>query len=639
MKRKNIAVCVTGYNWEYESRVVMGINDKCAELDVNLLIFATLTQRPSLNMNRVLPESVVRGEEEIFRLINYDIIDGIIILGDSLIEEKIIYEVADRAAEKNIPVVNVNDPPHKLFRNVILSDKNAMEYVVRHLVEDHGLTKINFIGGFPGNLQTEERLAGYKKVLSEHNIPIEESRIAYGEFWTKAKECTGQFIDSGDIPQAIVCASDTMAIFCMDVLQERGFRIPEDVVVTGFDGIGDCERYSPTITSVRRSFVRAGSAAVELISDIWNGKETEECVEIESEMVIMQSCGCVSKQKKQTFDFLSDMYNYENDSKGFNADIHAMNTDFAAVTEAPQLFEKSTGFAEFFKLRRMYICLCSNIVRDITELNRDNIISSFRGISDSMVNMFSYKSDVPVGKEFPSAELVPEDVLNGEKAVTFAFSPMYFKDSFLGYFAYEPSGFKGYGEHFATWLMILSNNTGSFFMNKKLELVVNQLEDLYVRDPLTGLFNRRGMSKFGVKLLEKAKKEDSSIIVVCSDIDNLKPINDLYGHEAGDNAILRAAIAISKSMPENSVNVRTGGDEFCSVLSGCYEKDMQQIIDSIGNSLDDYNNTSGLPYKVGCSCGYYQMKASETESIAQVAAFADEEMYKVKLRKKAMRKM
>ncbi|MBQ5332831.1 MAG: GGDEF domain-containing protein [Oscillospiraceae bacterium] len=639
MKRKNIAVCVTGYNWEYESRVVMGINDKCAELDINLLIFATLTQRPSLNMNRVLPESVVRGEEEIFRLINYDVIDGIIILGDSLIEEKIIYEVAGKASEKNIPVVNVNDPPHKLFRNVILSDKNAMEYVVRHLVEDHGLTKINFIGGFPGNLQTEERLAGYKKVLTEHNIPIEESRIAYGEFWKKARECTEQFISSGDIPQAIVCASDTMAIFCMDHLQEKGFRIPEDIIVTGFDGIGDCEKYSPTLTSVRRSFVRAGSTAVEIISDIWNGKQTEEIVEIDSEMVIMQSCSCVAREKKQTYDFMNDNYNYENDSKGFDVDIHYMNTDFAAVTEAPALFDKSASFANFFKLKRMFICLCSNIVKETSELNKEDIISSFIGISDTMVNMFSFGSEVPVGRNFPSAELVPEDILNGEKPVTFAFSPMYFKDSFLGYIAYEPSGFKGYGNLFATWLMILSNNTGCFFMNQKLELVVKQLEDLYVRDPLTGLFNRRGMSKFGVKLLEKAKKEDSYIIVVCSDIDNLKPINDLYGHEAGDNAILRTAMAISKAMPANSVNVRTGGDEFCSVLSGCYDNNMQEIIDRIEKDLEEYNSTSDLPYKVGCSCGFYRMKASEADSIEQIAAFADEEMYKVKTRKKAMRKM
>ncbi|MGN1102490.1 MAG: hypothetical protein ACI4RG_09875, partial [Huintestinicola sp.] len=106
MKRKNIAICVTGYNWDYESKVVSGISEKCAELDVNLLIFATLIQRPELNSNRVLPESVIRGESEIFNLINYNIIDGLIILGDSIIDEEIISDVAAKAAEKNIPIVN-----------------------------------------------------------------------------------------------------------------------------------------------------------------------------------------------------------------------------------------------------------------------------------------------------------------------------------------------------------------------------------------------------------------------------------------------------------------------------------------------------------------------------------------------------
>ena len=81
MRRKCIAVCVTGYNWEYETRVVKGISEKCAELDINTLIFATLIKRPPLNVDRKLPESVIRGEAEIFNLINYDLIDGIIILG------------------------------------------------------------------------------------------------------------------------------------------------------------------------------------------------------------------------------------------------------------------------------------------------------------------------------------------------------------------------------------------------------------------------------------------------------------------------------------------------------------------------------------------------------------------------------
>lgn len=639
MKRKNIAVCVTGYNWEYESRIVKGISDSCAELDINLLIFATLIQRPPLNMDRVLPDSVVKGETEIFNLINYDIIDGIIMLGDSMIEERVIFEVADKAAQKNIPIVNVSDPTHKLFRNVVLSDKIAMEFVVRHLVEDHGLTKINFIGGFPGNLQTEERLAAYKRVLEEHNIPIEESRIAYGEFWKKASECTKNFIESGDIPQAIVCANDTMAIFCMDYLQDKGYRIPEDIIVTGFDGTADCEIYKPSLTSVRPAYETAGHRAVEIISDIWNGKETEAVSEVDSELILMQSCGCAPKIEKRTYDFFSERYGAETDSLEFRTYIHDMNTDFAAVKNPAELFANANSSAKFFKLKKLFICICSNIQKECTELDKEEIISSFKGISDTMVNMFSYGSSVPVGKAFPTAELVPEDILNGVKPVVFAFSPLYFKDNFLGYLAYEPSGFKGYGKHFETWLMTLSNNTGSFYMNKKLELVVEQLENLNVRDPLTGLYNRRGMSKYGVELLENAKRENSCITVVCSDIDNLKPINDLYGHEAGDNAIVQTARAIDKAMPSGAVSVRTGGDEFCSVLRSCSDEEISGILKQIEQILDEYNSSSELPYKIGCSCGYYRMKAAEVESIEKIAAFADEEMYKVKIRKKAMRKM
>ena len=628
MRRKCIAVCVTGYNWEYETRVVKGISEKCAELDINTLIFATLIKRPPLNVDRKLPESVIRGEAEIFNLINYGLIDGIIILGDSIISENIIDDITEKAAQKNIPVVNVNDPKHKLYRNVILSDKTAMEFVMRHLIDVHHLTKINFIGGFPGNLQTEERLAAYKKVLSEHNIPIEESRIAYGEFWTKAAKCTEEFMTSDDKPEAIACASDTMAIFAMDYLQNNGYKIPEDIIVTGFDGIEDCEHYSPTLTSVRRGFVSAGKKAVEIIADICNGKPTDDTYEIDSELIPMQSCGCVPKNEKHIFDYSGEKYGIENSDLEFRSYIHDMNTDFAAVTKPEELFYAAKQSAEYFKLKKLFICLCSNIERDSGKLDENDLMTDFKGISDTMVNMFSFGSNIPIEYKFPASELVPEDILSGDKPVVFAFSPLYFKDTFLGYLAYEPSCFKGRGENFATWIMTLSNNTGSFYMNKKLELVVEQLESLYVRDPLTGLYNRRGMARYGKELLDKAKKADSCLTVVCSDIDNLKPINDLYGHEAGDNAIVQTAKAISSAMPASAVCVRTGGDEFCTVFDCCSDDEIKCIIEKIDKILDDYNNTSSLPYKIGCSCGSYSMRARETESVEKIAAFADEEMYK-----------
>lgn len=108
-----------------------------------------------------------------------------------------------------------------------------------------------------------------------------------------------------------------------------------------------------------------------------------------------------------------------------------------------------------FKLKRLFVCICSNYEQGTERLAEETLVSAFRGISSEMVNMFSFGSDAPAGKCFPVEELVPEDILNGDKPTVFAFSPLYFKDDFLGYNA----------------------------------------------DPLMGLYNRRGMSKYGIELL------------------------------------------------------------------------------------------------------------------------------------------
>ena len=95
MKRKTIAVCVTGYDQEYETRVVEGIAKKAQELDVNVTVFASLMRRPEFNSGRTLPASVLKGEASIFGLINYELADGVIILGDSIVDDKIIGKITE----------------------------------------------------------------------------------------------------------------------------------------------------------------------------------------------------------------------------------------------------------------------------------------------------------------------------------------------------------------------------------------------------------------------------------------------------------------------------------------------------------------------------------------------------------------
>ncbi len=635
MKRKTIAVCVTGFNWENESRIINGIYEQCRKFDINLLVFAAMVRKPEFNSEYSLPKNVILGETEIFELINYDTADGIIILGESIIDENVISSVHEKAKARGIPVININDPGHKLDKNIILSDHIAMEFIVRHLVEDHGLKKINFIGGFPGNIQTEERLSAYKKVLSEHGIPIEESRISYGEFWKKAYECTEDIIKSGDIPEAIVCASDTMAFFCMDCLKSNGYSIPDDIIVTGFDGISDCEAYSPSLTTARLAFQEAGEKAVEIFADIWNGRDTDDTVYVNSVLFRQQSCGCVKPGDKVRFDFYSERYGELNTYKEFNYHLITLNTIFANAENSAELYEAAHDGAVFFKLKELYICVCPDVERVSKTIGETE--KGYKGISEKMLSMYSFGGNVPAGTEFRSADYAPEDILNGEEACFYAFSSMYFKDRYIGYVAYQPSKVKGFGDFFATWLLALSNNAGSFYMQNDLKYVVDELENLYIRDPLTGLYNRRGMDKLKYGMIEQARSLGGFVTIICADIDNLKPINDLYGHEAGDNAILRTANAIEASMPKGSICTRTGGDEFCIILSHENEDDVNRFIEQIDKFLADYNKISGLPYKIGCSCGYSSIHSDRIVSLENMMTLADEDMYRVKARRKTNR--
>lgn len=629
-ERKAVAVCVTSYNWEYESRVVEGIRQKCAADDIDLLVFSNLMTRPELGSDRVMPENIMRGEIEIYNLINYDVIDGIIILGDSMINDDVTHNIAERAKKHNVPIVNVNNPENPLEYNVLLSDKTAMELVVTHLIEEHGLKKINFIGGFEGNFQTEERLAAYKKALEDHGIPFDEKRVAYGCFWKKAQECTAEFLDSGDIPEAIVCASDTMAFFCMDEIKSRGLRIPEDIAVTGFDGVVDCERYRPTLTSVRRAFLPAGIEAVSILEKVWNGEKVPQMTEVEAELVINESCGCKVKEDDNTF--YNKFYDERNHIHEFDYRIVEMSTKISEAETSGELFASTKNIAAFFGLLELYVCVCEDVEKGRVKFRHS---VDYVGLGEKAVSMLTFGHDVPTETVFPVKELIPNKLFGREEAVFMAFVPFYFRNCFLGYFAFRPMKVEGSGELFLTWTMNISNNAGTFYMNKELQIIADELRNINMTDPLTGICNRRGLNEFAPEILNSKK---GFITVVCADVDGLKPINDTYGHEGGDNAIIITARAIKNSMPKGAVCARTGGDEFCAVFCSESADEAAQCVADVDKYLETYNEMSGLPYKVGCSCGYTTVPCGNVLTMEDMIKSADKNMYGVKRERKTVRR-
>ena len=91
---------------------------------------------------------------------------------------------------------------------------------------------------------------------------------------------------------------------------------------------------------------------------------------------------------------------------------------------------------------------------------------------------------------------------------------------------------------------------------------------LAIGDDLTGLSNRRGFEMLGERLIAAARRLELPVSAIYADLDNLKPINDTFGHDAGDRALIETAEVLAGSMRASDLIARLGGDEFCAVLIG-----------------------------------------------------------------------
>ena len=198
------------------------------------------------------PEDVENpiAEKELLDLcMNIDL-DCMIMLTETLKNQHLIRSIVDIGNKKNIPVFSIDGVVDGCY-NMPLDYKTAFKNMVNHVLDEHGVTRINMLAGMRDNPFSDERVDMYKEALTEHGIPFEAERLGYGDFWARpARVAMQKFLDSRlPMPQAIICANDEMAITACSVLSEHGYKIPEDIIVTGFDGTQSSVHHYPSITT------------------------------------------------------------------------------------------------------------------------------------------------------------------------------------------------------------------------------------------------------------------------------------------------------------------------------------------------------------------------------------------------------
>jgi diguanylate cyclase (GGDEF)-like protein/PAS domain S-box-containing protein len=165
---------------------------------------------------------------------------------------------------------------------------------------------------------------------------------------------------------------------------------------------------------------------------------------------------------------------------------------------------------------------------------------------------------------------------------------------------------------------------------KKLE---ETLRNSSLKDDLTGLFNRRGLLKQAAPYFDFARRQKENLLLLFIDLDGMKRINDEFGHNEGDNALINTAAILNRSFRSSDIIARLGGDEF-TVLVTDLNANKEDAITRLNENLKAYNATETRGHKLAFSIGVATLEPERMTCFEELLEQADQAMYEQKRMKR-----
>jgi len=640
-KRKLIGVITALPESVHAKRILNGIFEQCEKYGYNVAVFGTMVNVASKN------KQYLNGELNIYELPNFDMFDAVIIDMIPIIEDGVEF-VKERLAShipknysKPLIVLNV---PFGDYQTVYGSDAPVFREITEHMLDVHNVRDIYFLTGQKGYNIAEERAEVFRQVMAERGMPVSDEHIFYGDFWYSGGVNLANDIASGKVrkPEAVICASDHMAIGLANRLVKLGIRVPEDVLVTGFEATYESLLNTLTITSFESNAAQTAANAVDMIRKKLEPDKEVKPYEIKSGEHIRPaiSCGCQEHSANPMKNFREAFYNiypdYEREDFYVNADIGQLMEEYIGETfsasSTPQECLENIYMKTYINkpYKNFYLCLNENWLDTECEIkkgypNRMKIVVQTAQELDSGF----FKDNDAI--EFDSRIMLPQLYEETDAPSVFYFSAIHFMEKPYGYAVLHR-----YLNESPTVNLVYRNWLR--FVNISLEMVQakNKLMMMSVRDEMTGAYNRRGM-KMKVEEMVAGASADDMLYVFVIDMDGLKYINDTFGHNDGDLGIKTVYMAASSIMTPDEICVRAGGDEFYVFGVGKVDdKVLAKDAEAFTQKLQQFNENINKPFVISASIGY-AYGSIENLHINNVINTADERMYRNKIERKKQR--
>lgn len=594
MFNKKIALFISHIYGEYQRNLSQGIIDKALEYGYQTEVYTT-------NDGEELGGLSIT-EECIFRLPVYSDLSGIIYASGTYSSREFRDKITKTLIDSKIPVIEVNDTD-PVFPNVTMDNSTMIATITEHFINMHDARRICYLGCKHEVAISNLRLDIYRKTLIKNDIEYFDADVYICDETKDDYDAALDYFYSGSRkPDAIICYNDRLAYELIIAAENKGYKIPEDFGVSGCDNSDAGQNMIPSLTTISYPVYELGQIAVDNLNSLIKGRNLTSTTSAFARVIYGGTCGCSYRSDKKVHMYshalLAQIADLEKSiimsSKMSSAfgQIDDIEEGLDIIAEYASQIENCTGF---------YLAISSNWnnlserIRTLTDSHLDYEDNDNANISDDSLTLYLA---IQNGKKLPgctfkSNTLLP-DYLMSDSENARVVSPVYNHGESYGYIVmtFDNNRIK-YPFKLIQWLVNVSQLLYNLRNKKRLDAMTTHLEDIYMRDELTGFYNKAGYEYYKGKVLDKDIDDEYTELLI--NLDNLKDINESYGHDEGDFAIQILGQAINQSVDENTTAGRISGAEFDVIIKRGSADSVKKKINSY---LDNYARLSSKEYKI-----------------------------------------
>lgn len=576
--RKRIGVLLAQLEENTQKRFMQAFTKEAYAHDYDICIFSMYQKYQETQLRNI-------GDSNIFSLIQYDCFDGLVIMLDTILtpgfEERLLTRIKN---SYDGPVIIV-DKESDMFDYVLMDHYSPIVELTNHLIDVHGYKDIAFLGGKEGHPHSIQRLNGFLDSMKAHNLPVRDDRIYHGNFWfDSGKKFAAKLMEhTDDLPEAVLCANDYMAIGLATELTEKGFRIPDHIAVVGYDSNEEGRTSPVPLTSADIPAANCGKICFGKLHEMITSEHIEQ-PEMHAEILIGGSCGC--KKFAPVYTKINrDNWKTDHSERSYYSDFNHITEDMLCQTNYRKFYETLAKYSyQIRPFNNFWICLNRSFLDPISFIG-DN---ARRYGYDNVMNMVikcgtSLPEDDPetvdLNRTFETRYMIPALFEERSHPTTFIFVPMFFEDRCFGYAVLNRDSKSDiYNETFRVWMRNVNQGIEAFYRQKALLQMIEEVRSEQVRDKQTGLYNYDGFHEKLSNLAAHNIGTGKSLGIIAFDIEDLRGINEDLSHNAGDSAISAVSLFISQATLEDEYCGRLGNDEF---LIGYVNEDCKKRYDEI----------------------------------------------------------